>query len=275
MITENFPLVEYLARIGLKESPKISSEGLQELHAAQAFSIPFENLDILLGRTLSLAPEDLYAKLIHQRRGGYCFELNGLLCLALKSLGFTVQPLLARVLYGLPNPSAHTHEVLIVTIEGNEWLADVGFGGPGLCLPVPIIADQVTEQYGESYRLKRDPDYGMILQKVDRENSYFDLYCFHAKERTLDVDIEMANHYTSTWPGSIFRLLRMCALRQPWGRVTLSDMDLTIYRGGQSTRTVLPPGPEYLAALSEHLGIQLDARYEDLVRYQDVKTKPS
>jgi N-hydroxyarylamine O-acetyltransferase len=265
MIRENFPLVEYFARIGLKEIPKVSAEGLQELHAAQAFSIPFENLDILLGRTLSLAPEDLIAKLIHQRRGGYCFELNGLLCLALQSLGFTVRPLLASVVYGLASPSAHTHEVLVVTIAGSEWLADVGFGGPGLCVPIPMIADQITEQYGESYRLTRDPEYGWILQKADKADSYINLYCFKEKERTLDVDIEMANHYTSTWPASIFRLQRMLALRKPWGRVTLSDMDLTIYRGGQSTRTVLPAGPEYLAAISEHFGIHLDARYEDLV----------
>ena len=260
----HFPLSQYLDRIGLAELPGVNGEGLQKLHAAQAFSVPFENLDILLGRTIALTPEHLVAKLIRQRRGGYCFELNGLLYLALKTMGFTVRPLLARVLYGLENPSAHTHEVLVVTIDGNDWLADVGFGGPGLCLPLPLIADQVFEQYGERYRLIRNPKYGMILQREIEDKSYIDLYCFHVDDLTVEADIEMANHYTSTWPQSIFRLHRMCSLRKPCGRVTLLDMELTIYRDGQSIKNILPEGPPYLAALSEHFDINLNVQYEEL-----------
>jgi N-hydroxyarylamine O-acetyltransferase len=256
-----FPISQYLDRIGLAEVPAVNSEGLQKVHAAQAFSVPFENMDVYLGRTIALAPEHLYTKLIRQRRGGYCFELNGLLYLALKTMGFTVRQLLARVLYGLEIPSAHTHEVLVVTIDGNEWLADVGFGGPGLCLPVPLVADQVFEQYGERYRLIRNPKYGMMLQREIDDKSYLDLYCFQLDELTLETDIEMANHYTSTWPQSIFRLHRMCALRKPWGRVTLLDSELTYYRDGQSTKDILPEGPPFFAALSDNFGINLDGRH--------------
>jgi N-hydroxyarylamine O-acetyltransferase len=256
----SFSLSQYLDRVGLPEVPGVNSEGLQKLHAAQAFSVPFENMDIHLGRAIDLAPEHLAAKLIRQRRGGYCFELNGLLYLALKTMGFAVRQLLARVLYGLENPSAHTHEVLVVTIDGNDWLADVGFGGPGLCLPLPLIADQVFEQYGERYRLIRNPKYGMILQREIEDKSYINLYCFQVDDLTLDADIEMANHFTSTWPQSIFRLHRMCSLRKPWGRVTLLDTELTFYRDGQSIKNILPEGPPYLAALSEHFGINLDVQ---------------
>jgi N-hydroxyarylamine O-acetyltransferase len=260
----DFPLPQYLDRIGLNKIPEAGVEGLCELHAAQAFSIPFENLDILLGRTIALAPEQLVSKLIVQRRGGYCFELNGILHLALKSLGFAVRPLLVRVLYGLVTPSAHTHEVLIVTMDGKDWLADVGFGGPGLYLPVPIVADQVFEQYGERYRLQRNPKYGMMLQRELDDKSYIDLYCFQIEDRTLDCDIEMSNHFTSTWPQSIFRLHRMCSLRKSWGRTTLLDRDLTVYHDGQSVTEVLPEGPQYLAALEKHFGIYLNAKYEEL-----------
>jgi N-hydroxyarylamine O-acetyltransferase len=256
----DFPLSQYLDRIGLTEAPGVNIEGLQKLHAAQAFSIPFEDLDVCLGRTIELAPERLAAKLIRQRRGGYCFELNGLLYLALKKMGFAVRQLLARVIYGLEIPSAHTHEVLVVTIEGNDWLADVGFGGPGLCLPLPLIADQVFEQYGERYRLVRNPKYGMVLQRELDDKSYLDLYCFQIDDLTLETDIEMANHYTSTWPQSIFRLHRMCSLRKPWGRITLLDTELTVYRDGQSDKRILPEGPAYAAALSEHFDINLDAQ---------------
>jgi N-hydroxyarylamine O-acetyltransferase len=260
----DFPLSQYLDRIGLNTIPEAGVEGLCEVHAAHAFSIPFENLDILLGRTITLAPEQLVLKIIHQRRGGYCFELNGILHLALKSLGFTVRPLLARVLYGLSTPSAHTHEVLIVTIDGKDWLADVGFGGPGLCLPLPIVADRVFEQHGERYRLQHNRKYRMILQREIDDKSYLDLYCFHMEDLTLEADIEMSNHFTSTWPQSIFRLHPMCSLRQPWGRTTLMDRDLTVYRDGQSATEVLPEGPQYLAALEKHFGIHLNATYEEL-----------
>jgi N-hydroxyarylamine O-acetyltransferase len=263
MNAPDFPLSKYIARIGLSKAPDLNEAGLMEVHAAQAFSIPFENFDILLGRTISLAQDDLVSKLIHQRRGGYCFELNSLLHLALKSLGFTVQPLLARVLYGRTEPGARTHQVLVVTISGQDWLADCGFGGPGLCLPLPMIPDQVGDQYGERHRLRRDSRYGMVLQRASQD-SFLDLYTFDQSEQTLAVDIEMANHFTSTWPASMFRLHRLCSLRKQWGRITLSDMELTIYRNGQSSSQTLPPGPQYMAAVAEHFGIQLDSKYEDL-----------
>jgi N-hydroxyarylamine O-acetyltransferase len=263
MSFRDFPKSQYLARIGLSKVPEVNEEGLREVHAAQSFSIPFENIDVLLRRAISLEPDDLISKLLNHRRGGYCFELNGLLHLALKSFGFKARALLARVLYGLPDPSARTHQVLIVTIEGRDWLADCGFGGPGLCLPLPIVPDRIEEQYGESYRLRQDARLGWVLQKASNEG-FIDLYSFDDGELTLENDIEMANHYTSTWPASIFRLHRMCSLRKTWGRVTLSDMELNIYREGQNTSRTLPPGPQYMSALAEHFGIYSDAKYEDL-----------
>lgn len=264
MKTAEFPISRYLDRIGLNKIPDVCEGGLRELHAAQSFSIPFENFDIHLNRTISLKPDALVSKLIHQRRGGYCFELNGLFRLALQSLGFNVRPLLARVVYNLPEPGARTHQVLIVTISGQEWLADVGFGGPGICLPLPMIPDQIGEQYGERYRLRLDSGYGMVLQKA-RKDAFVDLYVFDVNEHTLDPDIEMANHFTSTWPSSLFRLSRMCSLRKTWGRVTLSDMELTIHRDGQSIRQTLSPGPQYTSAITEHFGIHLNAEFEDLI----------
>jgi N-hydroxyarylamine O-acetyltransferase len=263
-----FPISEYLTRIGLDKKPDPDEEGLRAVHAAQAFTVPFENFDIHLGRTISLAPGRLVSKLIHQRRGGYCFELNGLLHMALKALGFAVRPLLARVLYRRIDAGARTHQVLIVTIAGHDWLADSGFGGPGLCLPLPLITDRICEQYGERYRLRRDPQHGMVLQKAG-EDSFSDLYAFNTDEWTLDIDIEMANHFTSTWPASIFRLHRMCALRKSWGRITLSDMLLTIHRDGQSVSRTLLPGPQYMAEIAEHFGICLDSNYEGFSPLQE------
>lgn len=263
MHSTDFPLNRYLERIALKYPPDADENGLKEVHAAQAFAIPFENLDIHLGRTIPLEPEDLVSKLLVKKRGGYCFELNGLLHLALQSLGFTVRPLLARVLYNLPGPSAWTHEVLIVTIAGQQWLADVGFGGPGLRLPIPLIPDRPSDQFSERYRLRSDPTYGWILQKESR-GDLLDLYTFK-DQPTLDADIEMSNHFTSTWPGSIFRARKMCAFPKPRGRITLTDLELNIYRDGRSTGRILSPGPPYMEALAEHFGLILETKYEDFI----------
>ncbi len=259
----DFPLSAYLERIELKNTPGTDENGLKELHAAQVFSIPFENLDIHLGKTISLKPGDLINKLLVRKRGGYCFELNGILHLALKALNFTVRPRLARVLYTLPEPTAHTHQVLIVTISGTDWLADAGFGGPGLRLPIPLVPDHTYEQYGEHYRLRRDPDYGWVLQKESRR-TFIDLYTF-TDQLTLDADIEMSNHFTSTWPGSLFRIQKICVLPKTWGRITLNDMELNVYRDGRSTARTLPPGPPYMEALAEHFGLILDTKFEDFI----------
>jgi N-hydroxyarylamine O-acetyltransferase len=154
--------------------------------------------------------------------------------------------------------------VLIVIISGKKWLADVGFGGPGLRSPLPIIFDRVQEQYGDRYRLRRDPELGTVLQK-EAQDIFLDLYAFDESEKMLEADLEMANHFTSTWPASTFRLHRMCSLPYPWGRVTLSDMELNIHRDGQSVQRALPSGPEYIAALAEHFGIHIDAKYEEFL----------
>ena len=264
MTWNGFPLQKYLERIGLSLPPGADEQGLQRLHSCQAFSIPFENLDIHLGRSISLEPPDLAAKILERNRGGYCFELNGIFLLALEALEFTARPCAARVLYRPEGPGPRTHEAIIVTIDGRNWLADVGFGGPGLRLPLRMVQDQIQEQYGERYRLKRDRDFGIVLQK-ESGNEFLNLYAFNDSELTLAVDLEMANHYTSTWPSSVFRLHRMCSLARPWGRVTLSDMELTTYRDGQSVSRTLPAGPAYVAAISEHFGIDLDAKYEEFI----------
>ena len=263
MNSDNFPISRYLERITLSSLPRPDVEGLKQIHAAQVFSIPFENLDIHLGRIISLQPEDLVVKILNRSRGGYCFELNGLLRMALSAAGFIVRPRLARVLYGRTEPGPYTHEILIVTLSGREWLADAGFGGPGLRFPLPLIPDRIYEQCGDHYRLKQDPSIGWVLQKKSK-NTFTNLYAF-MDQWTLDVDIEMANHFTSTWPGSIFRARKMCSFPKPWGRITLSDMELTIHRDGQSVHKILSPGPAYMEALVENFGLALDSDYTNFV----------
>jgi N-hydroxyarylamine O-acetyltransferase len=255
---KNFPIDQYLERIGLDRAPEVSEDGLREIHSHQAFSIPFENLDIPLGRPISLKPEDLIQKILVNKRGGYCFELNGILHLALNALGFMAKAVMARVLYGLPDPTSRTHEALIVTIDEKKWLADVGFGGPGLRAPLQLMPDCIQEQYGDRYRLRSDARLGMMLQKEIPEG-LLDLYAFDEHELTLDVDLEAGNHFTSTWPSSLFKLVKICALPNPNGRTTLMDLELAIYQGDQVTKHILEPGPAFNDALMNYFGIDLKA----------------
>jgi N-hydroxyarylamine O-acetyltransferase len=257
-----FPLEAWLARVGLDRAPRAGETGLVAAHEAQAFAIPFENLDIHLGRAIALEPVALAQKLVQRRRGGYCYELNTLFSLALEALGFRPREGLARVLWNRPGPGPRSHQLLRVRVGHREWLADVGFGGPGLRRPIPLEPGRIDRQHGEAFRLCRHERLGLLLQK-EAADGWQDLYAF-ADEVTLPVDIAVANFVSSNLPTAPFVRSRMCALPAPWGRVTLQDLELKIHRDGITRRETLAPGPAYLAALAVHFGIELDAACEAL-----------
>lgn len=257
-----FPLDAWLDRIGLGVAPGPDEAGLVAAHEAQAFAIPFENLDIQLGRPIALEPPALVAKLVRRRRGGYCYELNTLLALALAALGFRPRSRLARVLWNRPDPGPRSHQILRVEAGGCDWLADVGFGGPGLRRPIPLEPGRIDRQHGEAFRLRHDERLGLVLEK-EAPDGWQGLYGF-AEETTLPVDIAVANFVSSNLPTAPFVRFRMCARPAPWGRVTLQDMELRLHRDGATRVERLPPGPPYIAALAEHFGIELDADYGKL-----------
>lgn len=130
----------YLRRIGYAGALDPGSATLEALHLAHASRIPFENLDILLGRPIRLDLGSLQAKLVRDGRGGYCFEQNLLLAAVLGRVGFDVTPLAARVRYRITRAVPRTHALLVVETGGERWLADVGFGLEGLLMPVPLRA---------------------------------------------------------------------------------------------------------------------------------------
>ena len=143
----------YLRRIDYGGALEPQLPALQALHLAHATHIPFENLDILLGRPIRLDLESLQAKLVAGGRGGYCFEQNTLFAAALRALGFEVTLLAARVRFGATRVLPRTHMVLKVASEGAEWLADVGFGAAGLLLPVRFGDGEEVRQFAWTYRL--------------------------------------------------------------------------------------------------------------------------
>jgi N-hydroxyarylamine O-acetyltransferase len=263
-----FDLAGYLNRIGLGKPVQANAQGLARLQRAQLKTIPFENLDIHLGRIISLEGDAVFDKLVTRRRGGYCFELNALFAQALYASGFIVRSHLARVIYGRDAPGGRTHHVLIAEAEGRAWLADVGFGGPGLRAPIPLDPGLELTQDSERFALRAHHEHGYLLEK-EIDGRWTPLYVFAAHPE-LAVDFEMGNFYMSQHPQSYFRRNRVVALQRPHGRVSLTNFTLTVDAGrGNSTSTTIESGEIYMAALREHFGIVLEQRYEDFLPLPD------
>src|SRR3954469_11842534 len=191
---------EYLQRIGGLSALGVSAATLRRLHAAHRETFLFENLTIQTGGAISLSLPDLEAKFIDQGRGGYCFEHNTLFAAALRDLGFTTTTLLGRVRRGPPARWARTHMVLRVPVGGDDWLVDVGFGAFGLLEPIPLHDGATAVQSAFTYTLRRDGAL-WVLSVRDATGVETDLYEF-ADDAQTPMDIEVANHFTSTHPES-------------------------------------------------------------------------
>ncbi|MEV0383589.1 arylamine N-acetyltransferase [Nonomuraea sp. NPDC050643] len=194
---EKLDLDAYLTRIGLAGPFAPSTATLRAVHLAHVRSIPFENLDVVLGRGVALDLGSVQDKLVTGGRGGYCHEHNLLLAAALERLGFPVTRHLARIRLGRSH-LPRGHAMLTVRAEGRTWLADVGFGGDGLVEPLPFEEGAELESGPWRWRLGRDGDF-WVLHAGETE-----LYAFRPDEPHYPSDFEVANFYVSRSPHSPF-----------------------------------------------------------------------
>ena len=250
-------LAAYLRRVEYEGALEPTAEVLRALHLAHATHIPFENLDVLLGRPIRLDLASLQAKLVHAGRGGYCFEQNSLFAAVLEEIGFDVTRLAARVRSGATAVLPRTHMLLLVRCEGKTWLADVGFGAEGLLHPVPFGKGEVSEQYAWSYRVAQEDGGLWVLQSLHGEG-WSDLYAFTLEPQHA-VDYEMANHFTSTHPESRFRRTVTAQLAAPSVRRVLRGRELVVDEGSAVTRRTIDGPDELLAVLDESFGLRLPA----------------
>ncbi len=230
----------YLERIACAGKRTPSASALESLHLAHLAAIPFENIDVRLGRSIRLDLESLQAKLVKGGRGGYCFEQNTLFAAALRALGFDVETLEARVRPpGATATLPRTHMLLRVVSGRVPVLADVGFGGDGPMLPVPLDGS-VSEQPEGAYRVETEPSGAHVLRRRWRDE-WRDLYAFSLTP-ALAVDFEVGNHYTSTHPGSVFRKMLTIQKSAAGARHILRDRLYTIRRGGEEAVRELSVG---------------------------------
>jgi N-hydroxyarylamine O-acetyltransferase len=256
----DFDLDAYLARIGYQGGLAPTLETLEGLHLAHATRVPFENLDILLGRPIRLDLEGLQAKLVRDRRGGYCFEQNTLLAAALGRVGFRVTTLAARVRWGATRVLPRTHMLLTVDLDEVPWLADVGFGGDGLLKPIPLSPGREERQFLWSYRVVSEGALWVLQSR--RDGSWTDLYAF-TTEPQYPVDYEMANHFTSTHPSSPFVRGPTVQLPTPDARYIVLRREFLVERGAKVSRRMVEGDEELLRILSETFGLNFppDSRF--------------
>ena len=251
---EQLDVNAYLRRLEYNGSLDATAETLQALHRAHLATIPFENLDILLGRGISLELDAIQQKMVHNRRGGYCFEHNLLFAAVLERIGFSVTRLSARVQPERPGP--RTHVCLLVEAGGERWLADTGFGTT-LLEAAPLQAGELSEQGRWTYRL--DVEEGDVwLLRSKTLDGWATEYAF-TLEPQHPIDYVVHNHYTSTYPGSPF-VNQLVALRKtPERQYALRGREFIISAPGQpSTRQAVSDG-ELAGTLKETFGIVLDA----------------
>ena len=246
----------YARRIGYAGPLTPTLDTLNDLMSAHVQAVPFENLDVLLGRDIDLAPDALQRKLVAGRRGGYCFEQNGLFLLVLEAIGVDVTPLSARGRYQRPRDytPARTHLFLRVSIDDEPWMADVGVGG--LSLSSAIRLDLPGEQPTRHEPRRITCEAGRQFLQVRFGDDWQDVLEFTGEEMP-PIDRELANWFTSAHPQSHFRNRLVAARALPdGGRLTLLNRELTVReRTGQPQTRLLSSPAELLHVLDARFGL--------------------
>lgn len=221
----------YFKRIGYDGPREATLSVLRALTLKHPDAIPFENLDVLLGRGISIVPADIDAKLIAAGRGGYCYEQNGLLKRVLTALGFRVEGLMARVQWLVPEgapPRPRSHMVLGVQLDGDTWLVDNGFGGCVLTGPLKLFSDDVQDTPHGQFRIV-DVELGGVAERQVQANlsgKWAPLYQV-AKGAWADIDYEQANYFTYTHPSSHFTWSMTVGRTTPTARYALKNNRFT------------------------------------------------
>ena len=221
----------YFRRIGHDGPREPTLEVLRAIAFKHPDAIPFENLDVLLGRGISIVPADIDAKLIGAGRGGYCYEQNGLLKRVLEALGFQVEGLMARVKWGAPEdapPRPRSHQVLGVTLDGETWLVDAGFGGCVLTTPLRLFSDEIQDSPHGQFRIVDTETDGVAERQVqaDLSGRWAPLYQVSAGG-WAEVDYEQANFFTHTHPSSHFTWSLTVGRTTPTARYALKNNRFT------------------------------------------------
>ena len=247
---------KYLLRIGADYSSDATAEYLADLQYAHLLAVPYENVDILRKVRIDLSEEAVYKKVVENRRGGYCFELNKLFGILLSTLGFRVTNYVARYLRGETGIPHRRHQVLRVkTCEGREFLCDVGVGAVIPLLPVEYVFGKESVQENGTYALRSDPVFGTVLTET-HEGAWRDVYGF-TEEPQLAPDYDYASFWCEFAPDSPFNTAEMVSIRKEGNiRCTLDGNTYRVFSPKGVTEKLLTDA-EKEEILASVFGIEL------------------
>ena len=248
----------YFARIGHGGPSAPTLDVLRALHGLHPRSIPFESLDPLLKRPVLIDGASLQAKLVQNRRGGYCFENNGLFIRVLDALGFAVTPLAARVRWMLPQDAPATplsHMLIRVDLAGETWICDVGFGGQSPTAPLRLSAGLEQATPHGTYRFLESE--GRFDLQFSLPEGWQTMYRFTLEPQGLR-DYEVFNWATSTHPGSRFANSLIASRVDGDRRLNLFNTEFSVQRAdGVTERSVVADAGALHALLDKAFAISV------------------
>jgi N-hydroxyarylamine O-acetyltransferase len=245
---------QYLERINYTDPVDLTFEALSKLQFMHLMTVPFENLDIHNNTKINLS--DLFNKIVTRKRGGFCYELNGLFYELLKEVGFAVKMISARVFDGKKEYSPEfDHMALIVTLRDSNYLVDVGFGEFAF-YPVKIELNKDTSDPGGIFSIETFNENYKVIKKKNAGGVFIPEYIFSEKERTLEEFYDRCN-YHQTNNESHFMQKRICSLPTKNGRITLAGNTLKITENGEIKDRQLNNEQETVQVLWDYFGIKL------------------
>ncbi|WP_080054833.1 arylamine N-acetyltransferase family protein [Spirosoma aerolatum] len=247
----------YLTRIHYAGPVDVSLETLQNLHYQHLLSIPLENLDIHYGRDIVLDTDVLFTKLITKKRGGFCYELNGLFCELLRAIGFTAKLVSGQVFEpGKGFNDEFDHAAIIVHLNGIDWLVDVGFGRRFPLYPIAIQPGEIQEDRTGLYTIRSYNAAYWVIQYQNETGNWVPAYLFTTVSRQL-TDFRSMCRYHQTSSASYFTQNMLCTLVTPNGRITLTDDKLKITEQGRVTEQPVDDADDFEYLLETHFGIRM------------------
>ncbi|MEM6845522.1 MAG: arylamine N-acetyltransferase [Bacteroidota bacterium] len=248
--------VAYLNRIGYSGSREPRLAILQALQRAHLRHVPFENLDIHRQEEIRIDLDRFYDKIVRRKRGGFCFEVNGLFNELLKNLGFSTQFITCSV-FSQPKQQFTPyfgHVAIVVHLE-EDWLVDVGFGTN---FPEPLKLDTETQQLQDRvyYQLIRLNAEETLLRRTIDQQEYIKMYKFKSEPQSLNDFTEMC-HYHQTSPESIFTQGKLCSLLTSHGRVTITDKTFIETINGKRVEKLVVNSRDFDRKLKDYFGIEL------------------
>jgi N-hydroxyarylamine O-acetyltransferase len=248
----------YLERIGLTEAEFAASiETLRLLQRSHLLAVPFENLDIHWKRPIVVDPKRFYEKIVNEKRGGFCYELNGLFNELLVSLGFTTRLISARVFNGTEHGPEYDHAAIIVTIGDEEYLTDVGFGD-FTAEPLWFVLDEEQQDTTGTFIIRRFDDDYLEVAKRDGDG-WKSQYIFKDAPRDLSEFAEMCD-FQQYSPDSHFTKGKVYSLMTESGRKTLTDKSFIVTVNGEKTDNPIDSDDAFAEMLNREFGITIERK---------------